>query len=412
MPATATPPAIESLPRSGAVLSGPIARIEKLLRRAKVSCEIVVPSGSSVLVGHAPPAFRLRFHTDAPFSGGLNERGIAESYMNGEFDIEGDMIAAFELRHQLIDHVPTSQFLRIWLAHLLRARTSTNKHAINFHYQLGDDFYVGWLDTAYRIYTHGIYHRDDEPLELAAEHKMEQAFRGVNARPGMRVLDVGAGWGATERYFGSRGVHVTGLTIGADSRDFVQRLIDRERLTAQIKLEDFLLHRPAEPYDAIVVLGVIEHITDYRRFAHQVWSCLRPGGRLYLDASASREKFTVGSFAREYIWTGTHTFLCLQDLVKELVYHGVDIVEVKNETRDYGLTCAEWGRRFDAVHDTIAEQWGEQLWRAWRLYLWGAAHAFFRNDLQAYHVIGQRDERPGPRPGAIRRAVNGLKSII
>jgi cyclopropane-fatty-acyl-phospholipid synthase len=298
------------------------------------------------------------------------------------------------------------------MAHFLRRRTTTNREAIAFHYQLGDDFYLAFLDERYRIYTHAIYRRDDESLEEAAEHKMEQAFRALGAAPGMRVLNIGAGWGATERYFGSRGVHVTGLTIGEDSRAFVQRLIDTERLTAEVRLEDFLAHRPERPYDAIVIMGVIEHIPDYRRFARQVWDCLSPDGLIYLDASASREKYTVGSFAREHIWTGTHTFLCLQDLVREFLYHGIDVLEVKNETRDYGLTCAEWGRRFDAAHDVIAGKWGEQLWRAWRLYLWGGAHAFLSNGLQAYHVVGRRAGHPGPRPKWIRRAVNGLKSIV
>ena len=407
-----TPPAAEAIRTPAVPLRGSLRDLHTLLLKANVSCEIVTASGQTVGVGDDAPHFRLRFHTARPFARGLDEMAIAESYVAGEFDVEGDMLSAFDVRMQMVDAVPLGQFLRIWLAHFLRRRTSVNRQAIDFHYSLGDDFYMTFLDSAYHIYTHAIYQSEDEPLELAAEHKMEQAFRALGVTPGMRVLNIGAGWGPTERYFGSRGVHVTGLTIGEDSRDFVQRLIDRDGLTADVKLEDFLVHEPPQPYDAIVILGVIEHIPDYRRFAERVWQCLRPGGMIYLDASASREKFSVGSFAREYIWTGTHTYLCLQDLVREFLYHGIDVVDVANETHDYGLTCAEWARRFDDAHDEIVAKWGEAHWRAWRLYLWGGAHAFLRNDLQAYHVLGRRSELRGPRPGWLRRLRNGIKSVI
>jgi cyclopropane-fatty-acyl-phospholipid synthase len=412
MPATITPPAAEVAPSITPLPPGNLADLYTLLVRAAVSCELVLASGRSISLGQQAPTFRLRFHTERPFARGLSERAIAEAYVAGEFDIEGDVLSAFDVRSQMVDTVPAGQFLRIWLAHFLRPRTSVNRRAIDFHYQLGDDFYMTFLDSAYHIYTHAIYRHDEESLESAAEHKMEQAFRALRLKPGDRVLNIGAGWGPTERYFGSRGVHVTGLTIGEDSRAFVQRLIDREGLRAEVRLEDFLVHQPARPYDAIVILGVIEHIPDYRRFAKRVWENLRPGGLIYLDASASREKFSVGTFAREYIWTGTHTYLVLQDLVREFLYHGIDVMEVANETHDYGLTCAEWARRFDRAHDEIAGRWGEGHWRAWRLYLWGGAHAFLRNDLQAYHVLGRRAESPGPRPGWGRRVVNEIKSVI
>lgn len=393
-------------------LRGNLAVLHRLLGLARIQCEVVLPSGEIHPTVDGPAAFQLRINVANAFAGGLDERAIAEAYVDGEFDIEGDMLAAFDIRDRLIDRVPLTQFARIWLAHFFRTRTRSNRKAIDLHYSLGDDFYLAFLDTRYRIYTHGIYQRDDESLEDAMEHKMQQAFDTLGLRPGMRLLDIGAGWGASEQFFGSRGIRVTALTIGEDSRRFVQGLIDRERLTAEVTLQDFLTHTPAEPYDAIVLLGVIEHIPDYRRVAQRVWECLKPGGLIYLDASASREKYVVSSFAREHIWTGTHTYLVLQDLVREFLYHGIDVLEVKNETRDYGLTCVDWARRFDAIRDEVVAKWGERLWRVWRLYLWGGGHAFLRNDLQAYHVLGRRSESPGPRPGLLRRAINGAKSIL
>ncbi len=412
MATSVTPPPRE-LTRSGdASLEGALADLRRLLDNAGISCELILSSGRVVRVGASPPAFALRFHTHRPFGRGLGERGIAESYLDGEFDVEGDFLRAFDVRTQLVDHVPISEFLRVWLAHFFRPRTWVNKRAIDVHYTMGDDFYLAFLDHRLRLYSHGIFTRDDDSLEDAVERKMAQAYRALGLRPGMRILDIGAGWGAAEEYFGSRGVHVTGLTIAEDSRDFVARRVESAHLDAAIRLEDFLVHRPAVPYDAIVILGVIEHIPDYRTFARRVWALLKPGGGLYLDASATREKFAVSSFTHRYIYPGSHTFLCLQDLLREFLYHGLDVLEVKGETHDYALTMRCWAERFDAARAAIVSRWSERVFRAWQLYLWGGAHAFATDTLQAYHVVARRGRTPGPRPGLWRRALNGVKSII
>ncbi len=412
MATTVTPHPREFVRARDATLEGPLADLRRLLDRAGVACELILASGQAVRVGASPPAFALRFHTDLPFGRGLGERGIAESYLDGEFDVEGDLLRAFDVRTQLVDRVPVSEFLNVWFAHFFRPRTSLNRRAIDVHYELGDDFYLALLDRRFRLYSHGIFVDDRDTLEDAVERKLEQAYRALALRPGMRILDIGAGWGAAEEYFGSRGIHVTGLTIAEDSRAFVARVIECAHLTAEVRLEDFLVHQPAQPYDAVVIFGVIEHIPDYRAFARRVWGLLKPEGRLYLDASASREKFDISSFTRKYIWPGSHTFLCLQDLLRELSYHGMDLLEVQSETRDYELTMMRWAERFDAARDLIVRRWGERLFRAWQLYLWGGAHAFRNNTLQAYHVVARRGRTPGPRPHLWRRALNGVKSII
>ena len=102
------------------------------------------------------------------------------------------------------------------------------------------------------------------------------------------------------------------------------------------------MHHLTHQYDAVVIYGVIEHIPYYRKFCEQVWKCLKPGGRLYLDASATVEKYDMNDFTRHYIWQGTHTFLCLQDMIQELLYSGMKIIEVKDETHDYELTMYHW----------------------------------------------------------------------
>src|SRR5205085_6822305 len=109
------------------------------------------------------------------------------------------------------------------------------------------------------------------------------------------------------------------------------------------------------------------------------------------------------AFTRHYIWHGTHSFLALQDIIEELLYHGFEVVDVRRETRDYELTIRHWAKRLDKHHREIEARWGEQRWRAFRIYLWGGAHAFKTNRLPAYHLLAEKRPAPGPRPSNWRR---------
>jgi cyclopropane-fatty-acyl-phospholipid synthase len=157
-------------------------------------------------------------------------------------------------------------------------------------------------------------------------------------------------------------VHVTSVTLTKDSQIYTQKLIDEMGSeNCAVFVEDFLEHEPEEPYDAVVIYGVIEHIPYYRKFCQHLWKCLKPGGLFYLDASATLEKYQMGDFTRTYIWPGTHTLLCVQDMLQELLNHGFDVVRVREETRDYELTMKHWASRFDENKEAITDGWGEKF---------------------------------------------------
>jgi cyclopropane-fatty-acyl-phospholipid synthase len=236
-------------------------------------------------------------------------------------------------------------------------------------------------------------------------------FAALRLEPGMRLLDIGGGWGGVVRYCAPRGVRVTTLTLADDSYRYLRRLHDEERLEGELVQGDFLQYRPERPFDAVVIYGVIEHLPNYGRFCARAWECLAPGGRLYMDASASKEKYLMSAFTRRYIWHGTHTFLALQDIVQELLWHGFELEEVRRETRDYELTMRHWAERFDAARDAIVAGWGEKVYRAFRMYLWGGCHAFHVDRLQAYHLVARRRPEPGPRPGLLRRTRNFVRGL-
>lgn len=378
--------------------------LDRLIGNSGISCEIALPSGQIQRYGDAEPAFRLKFHNFNLLRRGFDEFGFADAYVNGQIDIEGDMAALMKLRTRVRDKVRFAAWLKFIHGLWFRRETRINRAAIEDHYQYGDELYLSFIDRRYRFYSQGIFHSPDESLEEASEHKLENMYRALDLKPGMRLLDIGGGWGGVAQYCGSRGVRVTELTLGADSHRYIDELIRGQKLPCEVLLQDFLTFVPAEPFDAIVIYGVIEHIINYRRFCEQVWRCLKPNGLLFLDASASIVKYDVSGFARKYIWSGTHTFLCLQELIEELLTHGLELMRLDNESLHYGLTMRHWAERLEENRQRVTARWGEALYRAFRLYLWGGSQAF-PELLQAYSLVARRMERRPPVASRWRRAL-------
>ena len=374
---------------------------------------MVLPSGEVRRFGTAEPEFHVTLHTDELLRRKLDEFSFGKAYVKGEFDIEGDIVSALGLRKHLKKGADLFTLLKFLYQLFIRSARHVNKRAISKHYNFGDDFYLKFLDSKYRFYSQCLFRSDDDTLEQAAERKLESMYEALRLKPGMRLLDIGAGWGGIHEYCGPRGVHVTSLTLAEDSHRYVTELIERLELReCSVRIEDFLDHAPEAPYDAVVIYGVIEHIPYYRRFCRRLWECLKPGGLFYLDASAAPEKYAVSDFTRNYIWPGTHSFLCLQEFIQEQLYHGMAIIDVTRETKEYELTMKHWALRFDDKKDEIIEQWGEAVYRAFRLYLWAGSYAFRENALQAYHLVSQRTPRPGPRPGAVKRTYGFLRNLV
>lgn len=367
-----------------------------------VGCLVELPGGIQQQFGDSPD-FKLTVHNPRRLGPGLDELSFAEAYIKGEIDIEGDIRKVFRLRSRIRDRIPFFMWLG-FMRNRLRRETSVNREVIQAHYQFGDELYLSFISRNFHFYSHGIYHHPDETLEQGAEHKLEQMYQKLDLKPGMRLLDIGAGWGGVEHYCGSRGVDVTALTLGDDSLRFVGDLIQREQLPCRIYKQDFLEHQPEEPYDAIVIFGVIEHIINYERFCQQVWRCLKPGGLLFLDASATVEKFDVSAFARRYIWQGTHTYLCLQDFIRDALYSGLEVMEVVNESAHYGHTMLHWAQRLEENREKIVARWGEAFFRMFQLYLWGGSEAF-PELMQAYHVVARRGTLARTPPGLMRRSL-------
>jgi cyclopropane-fatty-acyl-phospholipid synthase len=208
--------------------------------------------------------------------------------------------------------------------------------------------------------------------------------------PGDRVLDIGGGWGSLIEFAGQRGIHVTSLTLSEQSERFLREFTDQRGIRCEIRRQHFFEHTVSQPYDAIFNLGVTEHLPDYRRTLQQYDRLLKPRGRVYLDASACREKHSFSSFIYRFIYPGNPTPMCLAAYLAEIERSPFQVLEIHNDQRNYELTARHWAENLDRARRVISERWGEPLYRKFRLYLWGTAHAFASNLMSAYRLVLER----------------------
>lgn len=344
--------------------------------------------GTEAVVGVGEPEATLVVCTprglDAVSSFDIVRAG--EAYLDGDLDTEGDLSQLLALRVILTDRHPL-QYAAKFVRPVLRGQVRSDHDYIEHHYENDPDFFLSFLDRRHRAYSQGIFEHPDEPLEDAISRKLDYALDAIGVGPGARVLDIGGGWGAFTEYGGRRGLHVTSLTISEASRAYVQAIIDDQGLRCEIRREHFFDHRPDQPYDAIVNLGVTEHLPDYARTLAAYESLLEPGGKVYLDASAARLKNRVTTFFEQQIFRGNGSPLSLKDYVAALSRSPLELEVVLNDRLSYGLTTRRWAENLDAARETIEARWGARQYRLFRLYLWGCVDGFARDVIQAYRLV-------------------------
>lgn len=366
-----------------------------LADKAVVPFNIRLPSDDIYSFGDGDPAFTIFLKDQNAVSAitRFDELSFTEAYINGSLDIEGDIWAVISCREILSDIRPLHSIWRR-IEPLLTGQVRINKRAIAEHYDYENEFYLKFMDPS-RCYSQAVFEHDDESLETAQQRKLEFVVKSCGLKPGDRVLDVGGGWGTFVEYAGKQGIQVTALTIARKSEEFINDLIRRLQLPCKVIYGDFYEHTTLEPYDAIVILGVMEHLPDYPAVVQQFLRLLKPGGKIYLDASSFREKYSKPTFISRYVYPGNHRFFCLHDFLTQVAKTNLEVKSIYNDRHSYYLTCREWAKNLDAEREEIVKRWGERVYRIFRLYLWGSSYSFFSRGMDAFRIVLERPEEMG-----------------
>jgi cyclopropane-fatty-acyl-phospholipid synthase len=379
--------------KTNIVGAGLAQRIQHHLADKAVSPFAVrLPNGETYRFGDGDPAFTVSLNDQHAFSAiaAFDELGFAEAYINGSLDIEGSMWDVMRCREILSDMHPLHSIWRR-VAPLFAGQLHTNRRAIAGHYEYENEFYLSFMDPT-RCYSQALFESDDEPLETAQRRKLDVVVKSCGLKPGDRVLDVGGGWGTFVEYAGKQGIHVTALTIARKSEEFINSLIQRLQLPCNVIYGDFYEHVAPDPYDAIVILGVMEHLPDYAAVVRQFQRLLKPGGKIYLDASSFRETYSKPTFISRYVYPGNHRYFCLHEFLARIAKTDFEVRSIHNDRHSYYLTCREWAKNLDAERKEIVRLWGEKVYRIFRLYLWGASYSFFTRGMDAFRVVLERPE--------------------
>jgi cyclopropane-fatty-acyl-phospholipid synthase len=347
-----------------------------------------LPSGERRKLGQGEPEFHVTLRNDRALKAlrTLDEGDIAEAYLQGDIDLDGDMLKPFALRASLDDRHPLVAAWR-FVQPLLFGQVYTNKEAISSHYDADPKLFLSFMDKKYPAYSQGVYQSDDESLADALERKFDWAIEKCEMGPGKRVLEIGPGWGAFAGRALERGVDFTGITISEVSKRFIEDRLGNYGDRLRIEFADLLEYETKEPFDAIVIMGVIEHLPHYERVLRKFLTLLKPGGLVFLDGSAARKKYELSTFMVRHIYPGNHSFLVLDDFLNKMNKTDFELLEIHNDRWSYFLTFKQWAENLEAARDYIRDAFGDVEYRKFRLYLWGAAYEFLSRNLDCYRMI-------------------------
>ncbi|MFH7826188.1 cyclopropane fatty acyl phospholipid synthase [Kluyvera chengduensis] len=323
--------------------------------------------------------------------------GLGESYMDGwwecdRLDIFFDKVLRAGLETQLPHNIKDT--LRIVGARLFNLQSRKRAWQVGKeHYDLGNDLFSRMLDP-FMQYSCG-YWKDAQTLEQAQEAKLNLICQKLQLQPGMKVLDIGCGWGGLAEFMARNyGVSVKGVTISAEQQKMAQARC--EGLDVEILLQDYRdLH---DQFDRIVSVGMFEHVgpKNYDTYFTVVDRNLKPDGLFLLHTIGSKTTDNnVDPWIDKYIFPNG----CLPS-VRQIAHasepHFV-MEDWHNFGADYDTTLMAWHERFLECWPEIADNYSERFKRMFSYYLNACAGAFRARDIQLWQVMFSRGVEHGLR---------------
>ncbi|HSJ50506.1 MAG TPA: class I SAM-dependent methyltransferase [Actinomycetota bacterium] len=379
---------------------------------------------AATLVVHSPVVFR-RLVT-AP-----GELGLGRAYVSGELDVEGDLYAALSALRGRVPDVRTlgargvAEVARAAAAELRRsglsrppipaeeARLRGRRHtkardaaAIAHHYDVSNAFYRLVLGPS-MTYSCAVWASPEVTLEDAQTAKNDLVCRKLGLEPGMRLLDVGCGWGGLVLHAAERhGVRAVGVTLSRRQAEWAGKAVAEAGLADRVEIrhQDYRDVRDG-PFDAISSIGMFEHVgaARLREYFTRVRILLRPGGRFVNHGIArppnrGRTRFRRRSFIDRYVFPDGELHE-IGNVVSAIQGAGFEVRHVENLREHYALTLRAWVHNLEGRWDEAVAEWDEAVAevgagraRVWRLYMAASALNFEAGRTQVHQVLAVRPD--------------------
>ena len=349
---------------------------------------VTLPTGEVVRLGRGDPRFHLTLKNQRALRAiaTMDEGRFGDAYVAGDIDLDGDMLCPFELRRSMRDIHPLVAAWR-FVEPRLFGQVHTNRRAISAHYDLPPAFFLSFLDPKVPSYTQGIFADPAETLDVATLRKFDYCYESARSSLAItcwRSVPAGArGWSMRR----AAGLRSTGVTNSRVSFDYLSQRALEQGADWQMRLADILEYAPDEKYDAIVMMGVIEHLPDYRRMLERFLKLVKPGGHVFIDGSAATKKYELSTFMVKYIFGGNHSFMVLHDFMDKLAQTPFEPLEIHNDRMNYYLTFRHWAANLEKNREFIVSHFTDFNYRRFRLYLWGAAYEFLSRNVDCYRLV-------------------------
>ncbi|WP_395109265.1 class I SAM-dependent methyltransferase [Actinomadura sp. SCN-SB] len=375
----------------------------------------------------------IRFEVRSPYAVSYlvhspGSLGLARAYISGYLDVSGDMYTALSTMTQALSDVTVSDKIKVlrevlkdpllraavsrrldpppqeapfsrvpsWLRHSKRR----DAKAISHHYDVSNTFYE-WVLGPSMAYTCACFPKEDSTLEEAQYFKHDLVAKKLGLKPGMRLLDVGCGWGGMVMHAAKEyGVKALGVTLSKQQAEWAQKAIADRGLSELAEVRHLDYRDVTETgFDRVSSIGLTEHIgkKNLPAYFSFLYGKLKPGGRL-LNHTITRPDniappIKQGGFINRYVFPDGE----LEGpgyIQSQMNDAGFEIRHQENLREHYARTLAGWCRNLDEHWDEAVAEVGEGTARVWKVYMAGCQIGFEQNWIQLHQTLGVKlDDR-------------------
>ncbi len=378
--------------------------ISKLKAHVQAPVRVVLWDGREISFSEKPRVtLRLKGMRAAAALSRPSLLTLAEAYIDGDADLEGDVREAIRGAEAISRAIPRPLFQSQRPANGRHTRRG-DREAIQHHYDVSNEFYGLWLDPG-MVYSCAYFKDEGDSLELAQVQKLDHICTKLRLKPGERFLDIGCGWGALAIRAASKyGVDATGITLSENQYRLANERIREAGLEGRCRvlLQDYRDAPGEGTYDKIASVGMFEHVglrnlpvyfSTVRRLLKEKGLFLNHGITT-MDTLNRAVGLGAGEFIGRYVFPRgelPHLHLVVHDMADQ----DLEVHDVEGLRTHYAMTLGQWSNNYEARLQEAVEAAGERTARIWRLYLAGCAHAFEQGWISIYQILASKQTKPG-----------------